>query len=339
MSHELEVSESGEASFAYRKEGGAPWHRLGTAVSGHQTAEEMLRLSKADYEVTLLPVRYITPSGVLLEMADRFITARVDDDGGVTPFETVKNRYRVVQNETVLQKALNVCGASKGDAIMDTAGVLNDGKEFFATIDLGTLIIDPHGINDEIARYLVVHTSHDGTTPITYANTDIRAVCKNTVRFGLQTAKSVVTARHTANYERALDEASMVLNISSEWSKAFKETAEKLLRVPVPAGSRKIDTVLDGLWPEKDADTDRKKENRDETLSLVRTLFHNNKNAAGYGYNGWSLLNAVGEYYDHHWFDDADRNAAAAMKIGNKSHQMKAKASELILSLPVATVL
>ena len=66
MSHELEVKE-GEASFAYRKEGGAPWHRLGTAVSGHQTAEEMLRLSKGDYEVTLLPVKYITPNGVLLE--------------------------------------------------------------------------------------------------------------------------------------------------------------------------------------------------------------------------------------------------------------------------------
>ena len=185
MSHELEVKE-GEASFAYRKEGGAPWHRLGTAVSGHQTAEEMLRLSKGDYEVTLLPVKYITPNGVLLEMEDRFITARLDDDGGVTPFETVKNRYRVVQNATVLQKALNVCGASKGDAIMDTAGVLNDGKEFFATIDLGTLIIDPHGVNDTIGRFLVVHTSHDGTTPITYANTDIRAVCKNTIRFGLQ---------------------------------------------------------------------------------------------------------------------------------------------------------
>ena len=339
MSHELEVSESGEASFAYRKEGGAPWHRLGTPVSGHQTAEEMLRLAKADYEVILLPVKYITPNGVLLEMEDRFITARANDDGGVTPFETVKNRYRVVQNETVLNKALNVCGASKGDAIMDTAGVLNEGKEFFATIDLGTLIIDPHGVNDTIGRYLVVHTSHDGTTPITYANTDIRAVCKNTIRMGHSVAKAVVTARHTANYDRALDEASMVLNISSEWSKAFKETAERLLRVPVPAGSRKIDTVLDGLWPERDADTDRKKENRDQTLTLVRTLFSNKKNAGGYGYNGWSLFNAVGEYYDHHWFDSADKNAAASMKIGNKSHQMKAKASELILSLPVATVL
>ena len=74
-------------------------------------------------------------------------------------------------------------------------------------------------------------------------------------------------------------------------------------------------------------------------MSLVRTLFHSDKNASGYGYNGWSLFNAVGEYYDHNWFDDAKKNAVAAMKIGNKSHQMKAKAADLILSLPVATIL
>jgi phage/plasmid-like protein (TIGR03299 family) len=290
-------------------------------------------MAGADYEVTLLPVRYITPDGVLLEMEDRFITARLDDDGGVTPFEVVKDRYRIVQNKIVLEKALNVCGASKGDAVMDTCGVLKDGREFFATIDLGTLIIDPIGIKDEIARYLVVHTSHDGTTPITYANTDIRAVCKNTVRFGQSVAKSIVTARHTANYDKALEEANQILQISSDWAKSFKETAERLLAIPVPAGSQKIDTVLNNLWPERDADTDRKKENRDQTLMEVRGLFANRKNAAGYGYNGWSLFNAVGEYYDHHWFDDADRNAKASMQIGNKSYQMKTKAADLILDL------
>lgn len=332
MSHELEMIE-GEASFAYRKQGGAPWHRLGVAVDGHKSGAEMLQLAKADYEVTLLPVRYITPGGVLLEMEDRFITARVNEDGSVVPFETVKNRYRVVQNATVLDKALNVCGASKGDAVMDTCGVLKDGREFFATIDLGTLILDPHGVADQIGRYLVVHTSHDGTTPITYACTDIRAVCKNTVRMGQAIAKSTLTARHTANYERALDEANEVLNISTEWAKSFKTTAEKMLAIPVPAGSHKIDRVLNGLWPEKDADTDRKKENREEILTNVRSLFANRKNAAGYGYNGWSLFNAVGEYYDHHWFEDADRNAAASMTVGNKSHLMKVRASDLILNL------
>ena len=333
MSHELEINETGEASFVWRKEGGAPWHRLGTPVAGHLTAETILPLAKADYEVVSLPVHYVTPNGLMLEMEDRYITARLNDDGGVTPFEVVKDRYRIVQNETVLEKALNVCGASKGDAVMDTCGVLKDGREFFATIDLGTLIIDPQGVGDEIGRYLVVHTSHDGTTPITYANTDIRAVCANTVRMGLKSARSVVTARHTENYNRALEEANEVLQISRDWASEFSAKAERLLAAPMPASSNKIDSVLNGLWPERDADTDRKKVNRDETISMVRSLYGNAKNAGGYGYNGWSLLNAVGEYYDHHWFDDPKRNAMAAMTIGNKSHLMKAKAADLILSV------
>ena len=332
MSHELEIKD-GTASFAYRKQGGAPWHRLGVAVDGHQTAPEMLELARANYEVTLLPVLYAAPDGTIKEMEDRFITARTNEDGSCIPFETVKNRYRVVQNATVLDKALNVCGASHGDALMDTCGVLKDGREFFATIDLGTLILDPNGVSDEIGRYLVVATSHDGTSPITYSCTDIRAVCANTVRMGQELAKSTLTARHTVNYERALDEANEVLNISTEWAKSFRANAEKMLAIPVPAGSHKIDRVLDGLWPDKDADTDRKKENRSETMSAVRGLYASRKNAGGYGYNGWSLFNAVGEYYDHHWFDDAKKNATAAMQINNKSHLMKVKAADLILNL------
>lgn len=332
MSHELEIKD-GTASFAYRKQGGAPWHKLGVAVDGHQTAPQMLELARANYEVVLLPVQYTAPNGDIKEMEDRYITARVDETGEVEPFETVKNRYRVVQNAAVLEKALNVCGASHGDALMDTCGVLKEGREFFATIDLGTLILDPSGVADQIGRYLVVHTSHDGTTPITYACTDIRAVCANTVRMGQEVAKSTLTARHTVNYERALDEANEVLNISTEWAKAFQRTAETMLSIPVPAGSSKIDTVLNGLWPEKDADTDRKKENRSETLSFIRGLYANRKNAGGYGYNGWSLFNAVGEYYDHHWFEDDKRNASASMQVGNKSHLMKVKASSLILDL------
>ena len=78
---------------------------------------------------------------------------------------------------------------------------------------------------------------------------------------------------------------------------------------------------------------------RANTLMLVRGLFANNRNAAGYGHNGWSLFNAVGEYYDHHWFDDADRNAKAAMQIGNKSYNMKTKTADLILDLPSVAVL
>ena len=53
MSHELEIVD-GKASFAYRKQGGAPWHKLGVAVDGHQTAPQMLELAKSGFSTDKL---------------------------------------------------------------------------------------------------------------------------------------------------------------------------------------------------------------------------------------------------------------------------------------------
>jgi hypothetical protein len=82
------------------------------------------------------------------------------------------------------------------------------------------------GVNDKIERYLLVRNGHDGKTPITYANTSIRAVCQNTVNAGIKSALRVFTARHTRNQDTAIEQAQKVLNISTEWAKDFQETAE-----------------------------------------------------------------------------------------------------------------
>ncbi len=332
MSHELEIID-GVASFAYNAEGGAPWHGLGVKVQGHQTAEEMLRLARADYEVSLRPVFVQNDDGDFVEVADRFATTRLDPNGTLVPFEVMKKRYHVVQNSEVLNKALQVVGAAQGDAVMETVGVLKEGRQFFAAIDLGTLVIDPTGVNDKIARYLLVHTSHDGTVPITYSNTDVRAVCANTVRFGQNTARSTFKARHTPNVEDALTEAQKVLEISTDWAKSFEAMAEQMLAIPVPAGSHKVDNVLNALWPEADADTDRKVDNRDNIVGSVRHRFNNERNAGKVGYNGWGLYNAVVEYLDHGRAGTATSRAIASMDSGSLVSARKVQAQAAVLNL------
>lgn len=332
MSHELEIID-GVASFAYNVGGGAPWHGLGTAVDGQQTAEEMLRIAKADYDVSLRPVFVQNDEGEYVEVKERFATTRTDKDGTLVPFEVMKNRYHVVQNAEVLDKALQVVGASEGDAIMETVGVLKDGRQFFAAIDLGSLVIDPTGVNDKISRYLLVHTSHDGTAPITYSNTDVRAVCANTVRFGQDRARSTFKARHTPNVEEALTEARKVLEISLDWAEAFEEMAEEMLSIPVPAGSGKIDTVLDKLWPVADADTERKVHNRDDIVTNVRHRFNNERNAGMVGYNGWGLYNSIVEFLDHGRGGTATSRAMASMDSASLVSARKVQAQKAVMSL------
>jgi phage/plasmid-like protein (TIGR03299 family) len=329
MSHELEMID-GDASFAFNSNRGLPWHRLGVAMDGDQDAATMLRAANADYEVILTPQTTPHPiTGEPVYVEDNFVTGRFSPHTG--EYETwapVKGRYAVVQNEEVLSKALAVVGSSMGDTVIDTLGVLNDGKRFFATISMEDLVIDPLGVNDVIKRNLVVESSHDGTTPVRYINTDVRAVCANTVRFARMSAQSMFTARHTTNVANKLAEAGLVLGISNEWSTAFRNEAEQLLAATV--SDFDVSRVLNDIWPEKKADTDRKARTRDENIVSVRSRLGSNKNAAAYGMNAWSLLQAVTEHFDHGRGVDAEKAAEDSMTLGSVSTKGKLTAHESI---------
>lgn len=340
MAHELEVT-GGKAKFAYSIDGGIPWHRLGTPLKGLQTVQKMLEAAEADYEVRLSRVAAIDEEGNLLYdihgnpvvIEDSRATIRDNGDGTYDGLATVGTRYVVKQNREVAERALAVVGASGGDAVVDTAGVLQDGRRFFMTIDLGSLIIDPMGVNDKIARYLVVSTGHDGVWPVRYANTDIRAVCNNTVRLGLESANRVFVARHTRNIDSAFDDAREVLRISVDWAKEFQATAEKMLTIKAVPASGAVDRVLNMVFPPKKDESDRQKANRDDTLMLVRAVYESEKNASGFGYNGWSLYNAIGEYLDHHRDALPRDRALASLDDNSWVTRTKHLAERAVLSL------
>lgn len=341
MSHELEMNEDGTARFAYSVTGGAPWHRLGTPMKGLGTLDEMLTAAQADYTVHLVKVAAVDeegnllldPSGNPIIIDDSRATVREDIDGTWGGLATVGTRYTVKQNREVAERALAVVGATKGDAVIDTAGVLFDGRQFFMTIDLGPLVIDPTGVNDRIGRYLVVTSGHDGKVAIKYANTDIRAVCNNTVRLAMGVSVNTFVARHTKNVDTALDDAQAVLEISTEWAKDFKVMAEQLLSVPVRKGTGEIDKVLNKVFPVKADETDRQKNNREEVNTLIRGIFDNSRNAGGYGYNGWSMVNAIGEYLDHHRAAMPAERAIASMDDNSWVTRKKVDAQKAVLSL------
>lgn len=332
MAHEIEINEDGTARMAYADRE-IPWHGLGVPMKGLQTAEAMLEAAQADYEVILTRVsacdkdgsQIVNPDGSIPFIDDSRATLRVNKDGSYTGLATVGTRYTIQQNSECLDYALAIVGASKGDAVVDTCGVLHGGREFFASIDLGALVIDPMGVNDKIERYVLVSNGHDGKTPISFANTSVRAVCKNTVMMGLKSARRVFTARHTRNAERAIEKANAVLELSTDWAKQFSEMAETLLGMSVPSSSRILDDTLDVAFPlEKDA-TDRQKRNRENVVNLVRGIYENDNNAKNYGHNAWSAYNAIGEYLDH--YRDATRTERAIASMSSNSWVTRTKIS------------
>lgn len=339
MAHGIEINEDGTARMAYADRE-IPWHMLGTPMKGLQTAEAMLAAAQADYDVVTTrvalcddngePIR--NPDGSAIVLSDSRATVRVNADGSFDGLATVGTRYVVQQNRECLDYALTIVGASKGDAVVDTCGVLNGGREFFSSLDLGPLVIDPTGIADSIERYLLVTNGHDGKTPIRFANTSIRAVCKNTVMSATRSARRVFTARHTRNVERAIEQANQVLEISNEWAKSFSVMAEKMLGLPVPPGSSVMDGLLDTVFPLETGATERQKRNRDNVISIVKGVYENKNNAGSYGYNGWTAFNAVGEYLDHYRDATRTERALASMDSNSWVTNKKLTAQEFLLS-------
>ena len=340
MSHELELREDGTAKFAYSNRE-IPWHRLGQPMNGLQTAEAMLEAAEADYDVILTKVAAVdddgnwilNPDGSKIIVEDSRATLRQNPDGTFNGLATVGTRYVTQQNRDCLQYALDIVGASAGDAVVDTCGVLHDGRQFFACIDMGALSIDPVAINDKLQRYLLVHTGHDGKIAITYANTAIRSVCNNTVTLGKRQAKSVFTDKHTRNAKAAIDHAKEVLGLSTAWADSFKNTANQMLATPIIAGSRQFDGLLNVVLPPKSNETTKQRSNREETGAVIRRLFTSSRNAGGYGYNAWSAYNAVVEYFDHSRDAEPKDRALASMTHNSWVSGKKSTAEEYLLSL------
>jgi len=339
MAHDLDSTKAGKIRMAYADHE-VPWHRLGTPMKGLQTAEAMLEAADADFHVAIAGVAAVdvdgqvilAPDGEPLMVEDCRATVRINKDGTYDALSTVGTRYVVQQNFDCINRALDIVN-SRGDAIVDTCGVLKGGREFFASIGLGGLIIDPTGVNDRIERFLLVRNGHDGKTPITYANTSVRAVCKNTVMAGMKSALRVFTARHTRNQDSAINEAKSVLELSTEWAEEFQRTAELMLSINVPDKSRNLDKIINTVFPSQKGETDRQKTNREEIISVVRGLYPSAKNAGGYGYNGWAAYNTIAEYFDHYRDAKPEERAMSSMDPNSWVTKKKHEAQSAILSL------
>lgn len=337
MTAEIEIKQDGSASFAYNQRNGDPWHLLGTPVDGNQSLEVMLHTVGADFTAYAGPVKstgtfgeVVDPTRIMV-LADRWLPGEDGEDHLVTqPLGVMGEGYQIVQYAEVGEKALAVVGAAEGQAVVDTMGLLYGGKRFFAFIDLGDLYIDPNGINDKIERGLGVYTSHDGTIAVTYAMSDIRWVCKNTINLGLATAKRVFRAKHTTSVKARMAEAQKVLGISTAWAETFRRQAEQLLSVPFTPVL--MDRVLNKVFPVPSGGTDRQERNVQDIHDTVRRLFLTENNAGGFGSNGWTLYNSVGEYLDHVRTGKPEEKALASMQVGSWVDKKKAQTADLILA-------
>ncbi len=149
--------------------------------------------------------------------------------------------YGIVPNDKALEffnHILNGDVSGNEKAVIETAGVLNEGARFYISARMGNDIMIP-GDNSPIEDYILLTNSHDGSGSVQVLPSFIRVVCQNTLNMALKQARTRLTYRHTSRVNERMDltskenfeRAAEVLRFHESYRKHFIEDIERLNRV------------------------------------------------------------------------------------------------------------
>jgi phage/plasmid-like protein (TIGR03299 family) len=220
MAHAF-VDKGKDTSFFTVKE--PAWHGLGKVLDKCPTSEEAIKLAKLDYEVKLAKI-YAEIAGSHKEVEDKYATYRTDTNH---IFGVVGSKYEVVQNQHAFDFFDAIVG--EGEAIYETAGALGHGETIFVTAKLPSYI--RVGNKDDIEKYLLFTSTHDGTRSIQAMFTPVRVVCNNTLQAALSGKGTRVSIRHTRSAQDNLKEAHKILGITNRLSDELGEIFNAMSKV------------------------------------------------------------------------------------------------------------
>jgi phage/plasmid-like protein (TIGR03299 family) len=299
MAHLLEVSETGEATFASFRE--PAWHQLGTVFNEEVSTSKMLELAHLDnWNVRLEEVS--VPEGFASDK-NYFFVARTN------PFDKTQNdvlgvvgeRYNVLQNEDLFDF---------GDALLDggrweTAGSIKNGRQVFGSLALEReTILDPNGVSDKVNSYLLINTSHDGSVAIQASITPVRVVCANTLNLALgkgnRGVKQSFKIRHTQTASGKVAQAREALGLANRYLDEFDKMAQAMIEVEVTKAQ--FDKVVDTLYPKPEKDAKGSVKKWETKIDLINSIYVGDYNNTISG-TAWGVANALTERLD--WYRSA----------------------------------
>lgn len=284
-------SDTGVDLFASHRE--PAWHGLGTVfteevtdysrmldlagLSGWDVREQGIVPVKEDDSI--LPARFVTPA--------KAIVATIGTENVV--LGVTGERYTIVQNE----EAFSFLQSLHDGARWETAGAIKGGRVVFGSMAFERdFVLDPSGVADKVESYLLVHTSHDGSTGIGGGVTPIRVVCQNTLNVAMGNIKNTFKIRHTLNAKDRMDAEAALWRQAHTYMDTFEQEAQAMFAQSVT--DKQFFGIVEDMFPkpEKDAKGAVKKwEKRQETFSQAWKGQPNE----GIRNTAWGVFNALTE--------------------------------------------
>ena len=167
------------------------WHGLGTVFEEALTPREALEIADADIELTKRQMVYSYGDDAFLSPRYALVRGPVDDETEPVYLGDASEEYVVVQNSDVA----DILAPIAGEWPVETVGVIRNGATFFMTLDVGRYEV----AGEENRQFVLVHTSHDGTSALKVEKVSMRVVCENTLVMASRNASESFSLKHVGD--------------------------------------------------------------------------------------------------------------------------------------------
>jgi len=324
------------------------WVRGGTAVEATSAASAAtqaglnwtVRTAPLLAEATplLIDTEGVTPA-TYIDITKKQAIIREDNS---TVIGIVGSKYKMVQNMEVFNALDTLIDA--GDARYAAAGEYNGGANIWMVLEL------PQGVNvanDPHAAFLLVKTSHDGSSSVVIKPIIERLFCANQVN-GLISNKNGNRNRkyneytyrmsHTTNQELSIADIRNITNLTYTAIADYQLVANNLLSKDMTREQTlnffKQVWALPSTVEDKPYDLLTRGERKQQTIAkdarakawAIYSESETQENIRGTAFGAWQ---AVIEYADHHASGGAERLAAAT--LSGRNDRVKTKALSLLV--------
>lgn len=287
------IASNGSADlFASHRE--PAWHGLGTVFENPVTDyREMLTLSGlGDWDIHTREIAALAADGTVDDIdwsvSANAIVATIGGSDRVLGL--TGDRYEIIQNED----AFSFLQSLHDGAYWETAGAISGGRVVFGSLAFDRdFVLDPSGVADVIKSFLLVRTSHDGSTGLGGGVTPVRVVCKNTLNAALSGGiKQSFKIRHTANAEDRMRAEAVAWRTANVYMDAFESEAQALMAKKV--SDDQFFGLVETLCPKPDEDVRGSAKKWESRVDLFAQAWKGTPNAGIRG-TGWGAWNALTE--------------------------------------------
>ena len=259
-----------------------PWHGLGRDVSEAPTSKEAIIMAGLDWTVDQRPIYDAFGKEI-----PNFKANTRNTDNSV--LGVVTDKYRVVQNSEAFDFTDSLL---EEGVVYETAGSLRNGR----TIWLLAKMPEQKILDDKFDPYVCFTNTHDGTGSIKAFCTPIRVVCNNTLNLALNKAKRTWATKHMGDMQSKLQEAKIALGFANNYMEELNKEAQRLAEMKI--SDSELEVILDVMFPTKEDDTNRKKEN---IQTLKNNLFKciEMPDISQYRNTVWGVINAATDLAAH----------------------------------------